>query len=115
MSGFFSHGRITSSVSSCERMLFSRISRSAATLASSALGSIASTFFSYSCSAAISFWMPGGGVVLKLRVVLVQPGAGARRRREVKVDVAEVLVGDEVEGLRRAVGGDVLGRRCRWA
>ena len=50
----------------------------------------------------------GGGVVLELGVVLVEADGGADGGGEVEVDVGEVLVGDEVEGLEGAVGGDAL-------
>ena len=50
-----------------------------------------------------------GGVVLELGVVLVEAGLGAGGGGEVEVDVGEVLVGDEAEGLDGAVGGEVLG------
>ncbi len=53
-----------------------------------------------------------GGVVFELGVVLVEavgcPGGG----REVEVDVGEVLVGEEVEGLDATVGGEALRGCC---
>ena len=51
----------------------------------------------------------GGGVVLELVVVLVEAVLGADGGGEVEVDFGEVLVGEEVEGLDGAVGGEVLG------
>ena len=45
-----------------------------------------------------------GGVVFELRVVLVETGLGAYGGGEVEVDLGEVLVGEEVEGLDGAVG-----------
>ena len=55
----------------------------------------------------------GGGVVLELGVVLMQASLRADGGGEVEVDVGEELVGDEVEGLGCAVGGEALGGR-RW-
>ena len=51
----------------------------------------------------------GGGVVLKLRVVLMQTRGCTGRRRVLEVDLLEVLLGERVEGLPRAIGGGVLG------
>ena len=50
-----------------------------------------------------------GGVVLELGVVLMEAGGGSGGGGEVEVDVGEVLVGEEVEGLEGAVGGEALG------
>ncbi len=50
-----------------------------------------------------------GGVILELRVVLVETGGGAGGGLEVEVDLVEVLVGEEVEGLGGAIGGGALG------
>ncbi len=55
------------------------------------------------------FLNAGGGVVLELGVVLMEARGGAVGGAEVEVDVGEVLVGEEVEGLDAAVGGEVLG------
>ena len=51
----------------------------------------------------------GGGVVLELGVVLVQTILCADGWGEVEVDVGEVLVGEEAEGLDGTVGGEALG------
>jgi hypothetical protein len=50
----------------------------------------------------------GGAVVFELGVVLVEAGGGSGGGVEAKV-VLEVLPGEEVEGLRGAVGGETLG------
>ncbi len=50
-----------------------------------------------------------GGAVFELIVVLMQAGGCARGWGVVEVDVGEVFVGDEVEGLNGAVGGEMLG------
>ena len=54
-----------------------------------------------------------GGVVLKLGVVLVKAGGGAGGGIEAEEDVSEILLGERGEGLRRSIGGGVLGEGRR--
>ncbi len=51
----------------------------------------------------------GGGVVFELGVVVVEAGGGGAGGGEAEVDVVEVLVGDDGEGLGGSVGGEALG------
>ena len=51
----------------------------------------------------------GGGVVFELGVVLVVAYGGSGGGGVVEVDVGEVLVGEEGEGLDGSVGADALG------
>ncbi len=55
------------------------------------------------------FLYGGGGVVLELRIVLMEAGLGAGGGGEAEKDVGEVLVGEGAEGLGAAIGGETLG------
>ncbi len=108
MSGFFSQGRMTSRVRSWLRTLLRRSLAVAGDRGVEGGWVDGFYFFFVGVEGGDLFLDVCGGVVLELVVVLVETVLGADGGGEVEVDFGEVLVGDEIEGLHGAVGGDVL-------
>ena len=91
-------------------MLFSRMSRSAASGWSRAVGVEGGELFVVGVEGGDLRGDGRGGVVLELGVVLVEADGGAVGGIEVE-ELVEILVGEGVEGLRGAVGRDALRMR----
>ncbi len=109
MSGFFSQGRMTSRVRSCAADVVEEDLAVGGDGGVEGGGVDGFDLLLVVVEGGDLFLDGGGGVVFELGVVLVEADGGAGGGGEVEVDVGEVLVGEEVEGLDGAVGGEVLG------
>ncbi len=109
MSGFFSQGRMTSRVRRCAADVVEEDFAVGGDGGIKGRGVDGFDFFLVGVECGDLLLDIRSRVVFELGVVLMEACRGAGGGGEVEVDVREILVGEEVEGLEGAVGGEVLG------